>query len=46
MDDSLCEADQRPAAQKVCGEEDAEDDAAGEGETTDPKVCRCWGEEG
>ena len=37
MDDSLCEAEQKPEAQKVCGEEDVEDDA--EGETTDPKVC-------
>ena len=38
-DDSLCDAGQRPKAQKACGEEDAEEgDSGDEGETTEPKV--------
>ena len=38
-DDSLCDAGQRPKAQKTCGEEDADEgDSGEEGETTEPKV--------
>ena len=39
VEDSLCDAELRPKAQKVCGEEDGEDEDSGdEGETTEPKV--------
>ena len=39
VEDSLCNAEQRPKAQKVCGEEDTEEgDSGDEGETSEPKV--------
>ena len=37
--DSLCDAEQRPMSQKVCGEEGAEEgDSGDEGESSEPKV--------
>ena len=39
VEDSLCDAEQRPIAQKVCGGDDAEEgDSGDEGETSEPKV--------
>ena len=43
MEDSLCDAEQRPIAQKVCGEEDADEgDSGDEGETSEPKVSQLF----